>query len=102
MTLDELKALEAAATPGPWEYAHGNVIDHWELWNPKTSEYVVQDDSGVEPRTEDLALIAAARTMLPRLIAVAEAAAWAQRVGAGYDDDCDQALRAALAALEAP
>lgn len=73
--LDEIERLAKAATPGPWECAPGDAIDHWELWNPKTTEYVVQDDSGVEPRFEDISYIAAANpeTVL-KLIAVVKAA----------------------------
>lgn len=74
MKLDELKKLCEEATPGPWDFRHGSPdgFDHWELWNPETGEFVVQDDSGVEPSKENLAFIAAARSALPKLIAEIE------------------------------
>lgn len=76
MNLDELENLAKAATPGPWEYELGSDdgFDHWQLFNPETLEYLVQDDSGVEPETRNLAFIAAANpaTVL-KLIAVVRA-----------------------------
>lgn len=68
MTIDELKKLCAAATPGPWE----------SRMNPWTYRGTVgAKGRGVVAETstfEDGDLIAAAVTMLPKLLAVAEAA----------------------------
>lgn len=74
LNLSDLKKLSDEATPGPWHGCVGDELDHWELYNPETGEHVVQDDSGVDPRAEDIEFICAARTYLPKLIAVAEAA----------------------------
>jgi len=104
MKLDELKRLDAAATPAPWIYDHGDILD--------------ADLSGllrdVECDTRNTRLIAAARNALPALLAVAEAAkayrlanedagAWndmrqAESVRAS---ELGEALSAALAELEA-
>ena len=55
-TLDELRALEKAATPGPWDQKS-------------------EDEHRVTPREgpEDEALIVAMRNALPHLLAIAEA-----------------------------
>lgn len=81
--LDEWKAMEAAATPGPWEADGGEISQHWSL--PEPWQRVVQTDvacmsycyggtsAGVE-HTVDAAFIAASRTVIPRLIAAVEEA----------------------------
>lgn len=80
LLLDEWKALEAAATPGPW---------HWEppsraAW-PIYDESLVTEDgeavlrgwgydaSGIEGDPADRKFIALSRTLVPRLIAAVEA-----------------------------
>lgn len=47
--LNKLEKLADRATPGPWKALPGDSFDHWQLYNNKTSEFIVQDDSGVEP-----------------------------------------------------
>jgi len=96
MKLDELKALDAAATPGPWHSASWGVGDGGV-------DVVFYPDID----SADAALIAAARNALPKLLAVAEAA---KRVCArmrdgepgitDYDDAVDD-LERSLDALEA-
>lgn len=91
MTLDDLRALDAAATPGPWE------VD--ETWPDDVVIYTAEDKRWVvnvgnwsrqsapdthpadsdylrnafEADANDAALIAAARNALPALLAIAEA-----------------------------
>ena len=79
--LDQLKALEAAATPGPWPVG----FIFWSLRQVEKScndtvyshmdgAELSDDESGRCPSKTDAPLIAAARNALPDLIAVAEAA----------------------------
>lgn len=83
MKLEELKKLCQDITPGPWKYDWGN----WEVEGPPPNRYPICSmtpdnrrapfhgqaqnhvDSGADGE-----FIAAARNMLPKLIAVAEAA----------------------------
>lgn len=65
--LDELEKLEAKATPGPWKFSHGDNFDHFSIWNDE-AEFVVQDDSDVEPSTENLVAICRLRNAAPALI----------------------------------
>ncbi len=117
MTIEELKALEAAATPGPWvAKLPGYRGDTVSGCMDPCAEVLIEHDEDYPYTIEDLLeadadFIAAARTMLPRLIAVAEAAK-------AYDDlrgakglgmaspqvvhDKRQVLIDAIAALEAP
>ncbi len=64
MTLDQLRALCDAASPGPWEH------------DDKFTVSIERGDEMTAFRTyrEDAAFIAAARTALPLLLTVAEAA----------------------------
>lgn len=96
MTLDELEKIASAATPGPWEFTPASDGDDWELYNPITTEYIKQDDSGVPIAPENGKFIAAARTYMPKLIAVARAA----KDHADYVGDVSDALEKALNALE--
>lgn len=73
MKLENIQKLCDEATPEPWQWGPGNPIDHWELWNPIEHVWIVQDDAGVEPRFEDLEFIAISRTLIPQLLAIAEA-----------------------------
>ncbi len=111
MTLDELKALEAAATPGPWRHGEvhegcawvGTGCDAWlggiRMTTLDGYNFQVRQRDG----QGDAALIVAMHTMLPRLIAVAEAVA---SIPEGYlielREDADVDLQPLLAALEAP
>jgi len=70
--LAQVQARVDAVPPPPWTYAHGDDLDHWELWNSETGEHLVQDDSGVEPSTEFLEFISHARSDIPRLLALVE------------------------------
>jgi len=95
MKLDELKRLDAEATPGPWrdtDYGVERVGVYGEI---------VEDPRMGEP---DRALIAAARNALPALLAVAEAAEAIHVNHRDYghvDESWYEALRARLAELEA-
>jgi hypothetical protein len=91
MTLDELQLLCDEATPGPW----GSV-------GFAGSENGITNDPGHPSTWEDARFIAAARTYLPMLLAVAQAAA-----SIACEDDVKDALlchnqgMALLEALEA-
>jgi hypothetical protein len=83
--LEELRELEAKATPGPWEAIPGgeppHVIDGQTAFDV-LGPYPLQDDAGGGWMTEEnAALIAAMRNALPALLDVAEAA-----IKDGYDD----------------
>ena len=70
MKLEDLKRLCEEATPGPWGLTSpGSYI----VICPVVYSYR-DDDNPYARNGADRAFIAAARTMLPRLIAVAEAA----------------------------
>jgi hypothetical protein len=96
MKLEELKKLCDEATIGPWTWRSEGLVNKYideGLVIPKADAW---GDRWVEPK--DKAFIAAARTYLPRLIAVAEAATNLKRnAPMGVPE-----LIAALAALEAP
>lgn len=92
MKLDELEALEKAATAGPWSECHapGSRCTCGLVWC--AADYTValtsfnSDDTGIERPVEHIAadaqFIAAARNMMPKLIAVARAAkAWSDGSG---------------------
>ena len=74
MTLDELEALAAAATPAPW--AHVVRHDHHAAESLAPGWRGGALDGAATPGLEaaDYALTAAARNALPALIAVARAA----------------------------
>lgn len=85
MTLDDLRALEAAATPGPWHASNGV-----RGWVHLTQGNGSINDLGVATffGEDDTALTAAARNALPALLAIAEASrevAELHRMGAGGD-----------------
>lgn len=103
-TLDRLRELEQAATPGPWNAsmdthpAHVARLGQWEVYGRR---YV----SGVVAR--DAALIAEARNALPALLDIAEAARavmeeWDELGPTGTMDTVTRhhALRTALARLD--
>ena len=112
--LDQLKALEAAATPGPWPVG----FIFWSLRQVEKScndtvyshmdgAELSDDESGRCPSKTDAPLIAAARNALPDLIAVAQKLdIWVRSLDAHYRDDDERNpvpdfIRDALARLEA-
>lgn len=100
-TLERLRELEKAATPGPWTVAGpGEYGDRWIIQRyPPQSHIASSDDrSDIGP---DFSLIAAARNALPDLLAVVEAA----RLFVNADEQMfvmrhRRALRAALERLD--
>lgn len=114
MKLDEMKALCAAASEGPWtdsEAVSGAVEHRSERWKRQMNVFGTDSEGyAICPHKPDAAFIAAARTLMPKLIAVAEAANIAEqylpdsdtmRPGQSSHVDAARDLRAALAALEA-
>jgi hypothetical protein len=108
--LDAIEARAAAATPGPWEVIDliGSRPLRASVW---TTEDGVHDVCLAEETTPaDAAFIAAARTDIPALLAVARAARLVKAqcddmCPSWYDEPCDcgmAALRAALAPLLEP
>ena len=100
MTLDELKKLEAEATPAPWHIGHVREDnDAADIESPGGSEVA---HVGWRP---DQALITALRNAAPKLIAVVEAAKVMRIYCLGSDCSTQNMLRRfdeALAALESP
>lgn len=106
MKLEEIRKLIEAATPGPWRYDHGNqeVETRIGRWNVCDIDMYRQgrDPEASHPgdRSDDGEFIAASRTLMPRLLAVAEAAAkldlWGSR---GEDSNYGAELTAAIANL---
>lgn len=105
MTLDEIRALCEAATPGPW---CATQVDPATIYTPT----IQTKDGGLLTcmmdyggNREDARLIAAARTLLPALLDVAEAAARLSDNINEFDtvtDNCFiERIDDALAALEA-
>lgn len=68
MNLEEIRALCEAATPGPWA-----VDTFGNIYKPARQGNVAQM-RGANQEHADAAFIAAARTLLPKLLEVAEAA----------------------------
>ena len=117
--LDDLRALEAAATPGPWSESHHHVwwtpadAPEFPLASLDTDDEHYGFSSTGRRKDADAALIAAARNALPALLDVADAARAAldptqcscSAEMPHSDGDCPvvdlAALRAALARLEA-
>ena len=88
-TLDKLKELQAAATPGPWEVHRTDVGDEVGCFVPSRIDgvgaTVVDDDGGMCPYNEpwevktleaNAELITTSRNHIDALIEVAEAAKW--------------------------
>lgn len=116
MKLEAIRALIDAATPGPWfntsngaatsviatnpckEHAHEP--GHWIAEGSYDRGYDTSPDPWAKEESANFALIAASRTLLPKLLAVAEAAkSWT-----GPDHVCHSmgcSLCEALTALEA-
>ncbi len=95
MTLDELKRLCEAATPGPWEWDYaspgwllgGNAQPHADGQPGRLISCVLDgavsddgNDCNVLASDADRAFIAASRTYMPLLVAVAEAAGEVNRL----------------------
>lgn len=103
--LEQLRKLCEAATPGPWKYDWGN----WEVEGPRPDRYPICGlDSSARYHDADQApnpvgapadgeFIAAARTALPALLRVAQAAkVEALRFNESYCDrhECEQMTQA--------
>ena len=75
--LDKLKALEAAAAPGPWKWGYGNEGRHQETDITNSNDYsVIERDSGIyPPDLETGDLIITLRNIARELIGVVEASA---------------------------
>ncbi len=67
MKLSDLKKLEQAATPGPWINKPSGIVQRAGGDGP----LIFWDDDGPNKQA-DYALIAACRTMLPKLLTLAE------------------------------
>lgn len=70
--LDEWKALEAAATEGPWRRVTEPGTNNHALHDARDAD-VATDYEGVWYDKGDAEFIAASRTLVPRLIAAVEA-----------------------------
>ena len=111
MKVDTLRALEAAATPGPWHGGGDGALSRDQTINGRTSCSPVASFGS----TPDAHFVAAARNALPALLDVAEAIADLGASGpflrtfpvsgVDYPEDSDEhrvrRLRAALDRLEA-
>jgi len=109
MTLDELKKLEQAATPEPWKPDRETGFCHVYKDGKRTRSIADTGPTrngsyGSHSSWNNTQLIAASRNMLPKLIAVAEAAKIINRSwNAGivsYDKNNAHNLNRALEALE--
>lgn len=69
--LDTLRALEAAATPGPWTLGTRN--EHGIVLSPEHGLVVSSPWTATGRADNDAALIAAARNALPALLTIARA-----------------------------
>jgi ApbE superfamily uncharacterized protein (UPF0280 family) len=72
MTLDELRALCDTATPGPWHKMAGA---EWNVLDDKGIRILIAGTDGcsVPDGLADAAFVIAAKSALPKLLAVAEA-----------------------------
>ena len=104
MTLAELRALCERATPGPWRVQYtGNFIG--ELHHRPDLRVIVDHRENFSCSGSDLDFIAAARTWLPALIEVAEAAKETERLATPHHEwklraEAHGRLIAALARLD--
>lgn len=102
MTLDDIEKLIAAASPGPWLYnGAGGYVAFFAVTNERIADYISAPNSaGLNPSAPDAAFIAAARTLMPRLLRVvreAETTIQQASFAPGYD-----AYEAAMKALVEP
>lgn len=74
MNIKELRRLERAATPGPWETTTWDGLLYVASVQQLQGSYVCELGIGSDGAERDAALIAAARNALPALLRVAEAA----------------------------
>lgn len=79
MKLEDIKRVCEEATPGPWATTLSTDKDDWDYWRVRAApgdNICKLSLSFLEPRTDerDATFIAIARTVLPQLVAVAEAA----------------------------
>ncbi len=101
MKLDELKKLCEAATPeDKWSSTLESTADG--RFEYATGPWHDQSKGNTNFAHNDAQLIAAARTMIPKLIAVAEAAMWVHCPVEPEVPDWAFRLSAAVAALESP
>lgn len=98
MTLTELRAICDAATPGPWYLTHQSVSFRLDATESPSGYHYAEIRGWDHERQPNAAFIAAARTYMPLLIAVAEAAI-RQRCQLDETEVIDE-LKSALAALE--
>lgn len=105
-TIEELRALLAAATPGPWEHRQHEGMHALAARDGWAMESEPDDSDDGARVAADFALVAAMRNALPALLDVAEAArAVARSAGPGRAcwtvgrHDIER-LRAALARLD--
>lgn len=95
MKLEDIKKLIDAATPGPW-VAYQELQRSWYIEDKCATATIL--DSAMSG--SDAAFIAASRTLMPKLLAVAEeAASLCEAYPSGHSL---HVLRRALAALEEP
>lgn len=102
MTLDEFKKLTEEATPGPWwsdsitvtNDTHSGLssLEHGHFASVENSHVEIASfkcglsDVDIREVTTNADFIAACRAMVPRLIAVAEAAIWISRLDMDPED----------------
>jgi hypothetical protein len=116
MKLEEIRKLIEATTPGPWRFDNGNDDvegggwNRWTVCDISRGERLGVNHADGEPNLnptdfrDDGEFIAASRTLMPKLLAVAVAAKIRNPLG---DDeyykmaDAVKALDDAIAALEA-
>lgn len=97
-TVEALRALEAAATPGPWDSEDGESVGHGDQWIAHMSNHNPEHPDYARVAV-DAELIAAARNALPALLAVAEEAERLRARLASRDNEVAD-LDARLAALQ--
>lgn len=98
-TLDDLEALHAKATVGPWR--HGAVEKyHVFTWLPEGHERVLCRMNEHFPHEDDARAIAAAHNALPALLKVARASIALRESGMQFDDAHSKAEADWMAALD--
>jgi hypothetical protein len=76
MKLSEIRQLCDEATPGPWEWDYHQLVSRTVDPKGVTGDGVVMNEPGINrPNPDDKKFIAASRTLMPKLLAVAEHAA---------------------------
>lgn len=104
MKLEEIRKLIDAATPGPW-VRHTRLCGGYSYQVLNATGGILLETTSYGGMSEDAALIAASRTLLPKLLAVAEAAQSVCEPSLWVEGEISTRLRKrltyALAALEA-